>query len=103
MKRVSEALLTNGEGRDSSGSVWDVFIKVSGYGKQIKVCAKIYDKITKKCSLLGNDISKTFSFMNEKNIPTFYEAISSCSVMILNYENVPASIQPSTLWAQHFK
>jgi hypothetical protein len=59
MKRVSKALLTNGEGRDSSVSAWDVFLNVTGSGKQIKVCTKMYDKITKQCLLFGNDISET--------------------------------------------
>ncbi len=40
-------LLTNGKGRDESGSVWDIFIKVNVSGKQIKVGTKIYDEITK--------------------------------------------------------
>jgi len=91
MKRVSKALLTNGEGRDSSVSAWYVFLKVTGSGKIVRKF-----KITKQCLPLGNDISKTFSFMIEKNIPTFYEAISTCSVMILNYENDLAYFRFST-------
>ncbi len=47
MKRVSEAYWRMEKGRDGQEVRETFFIKLKWSGKQIKVCAKIYDEITK--------------------------------------------------------
>jgi len=57
---MSEAYQRMEKGRDGSGSALDIFIKVNGSCKWIKVCMKIYDEITKIWLILSNSDNVIF-------------------------------------------